>query len=233
MTFTLDLDKLIDRKCRAAPKIDPNRAWLHVTDMQITCTDQNASGYLKGGNGVPSGEECVVACNRVIDRCREEGIGVSWSMFGVEADGSDAGLFLDKVRFWYPNGGSDSKWGDPESEIDPRMHKRSAEPIFRRPVPSAFYGTLLERFLTSNQVEFLIIVGISTSYCVRNTAIDASNHNFRPLVLADCTTAYDPYKEDAGYIEALRNVQGQYGDVITSDELFEMLDEATRSRTAA
>ena len=105
------------------------------------------------------------------------------------ADGSDAGLFLDKVRFWYPNGGSDAKWGDPESEIDPRMHRRPEEPVFRRPVPSAFFGTLLERFLTSNRIEYLIIVGLSTSYCVRNTAIDASNYNFRPIVLADCTTA--------------------------------------------
>ena len=90
MSFILDLDKLIDRKCRVAPKIDPARTWLHVTDMQVTCTDPKASGYLKGGNGIPSGDECVVACNRVIDRCRDEGIGISWSMFGVEPDGSDA-----------------------------------------------------------------------------------------------------------------------------------------------
>lgn len=233
MSFILDLDKLIDRKCRVAPKIDPARTWLHVTDMQVTCTDPKASGYLKGGNGIPSGDECVVACNRVIDRCRDEGIGISWSMFGVEPDGSDAGLWLDKVRFWYPNGGSDAKWGDSESEIDPRMHRYDDEPVFRRPVPSAFFGTLFERYLTSNRIECLVIVGLSTSYCVRNTAIDASNHNFRPIVLADCTSAYDPYEEGAGYIEALRNVQGQYGDIITSDELFDMLDEAKRTRTAA
>jgi nicotinamidase-related amidase len=230
MPFSLDLDKLIDRKCRVAPKIDLARTWLHVTDMQVTCTDPNASGYLKGGHGIPSGDECVASCNAVIDRCHEEGVGVSWSMFGVEADGSDAGLFLDKVRFWYPNGGSDAKWGDAESEIDPRMHRKPDEPVFRRPVPSAFYGTLLERFLTSNRIEYLIVVGLSTSYCVRNTAIDASNHNFRPIVLADCTTAYDPYGETGGFVEALRNVQGQYGDVITSTELFAMFDEAKHTR---
>ena len=233
MPFEIDLDRLIDRKCRVAPTIDPARAWLHVTDMQVTCTDPKASGYLKGGHGIPSGDECVASCNRVIDRCRQEGIRVSWSMFGVEPDGSDAGLFLDKVRFWYPNGGSDAKWGDPESEIDPRMHRDPKEPVFKRPVPSAFFGTLFERYLTSNRIEFLIIVGLSTSYCVRNTAIDASNYNFRPIVLADCSTAYDPYEKTAGYVEALRNVQGQYGDVITSDELFKMFDEAKRRRAAA
>ena len=48
MPFTLDLDKLIDRKCRVAPTIDLSRAWLHVTDMQVTCTDPKASGYLAG-----------------------------------------------------------------------------------------------------------------------------------------------------------------------------------------
>lgn len=226
MPFTINLDEVIDRKCRVAATIDPARTWLHVTDMQVTCTDPKASGYLKGGHGIPSGDETVHSCNRVIDRCRAENIPISWSMFGVEPDMSDAGTFLDKVRFWYPNGGSDSKWGDPESEIDPRMHRRPEEPVFRRPVPSAFFGTLFERFLTSRRVEYLIIVGFSTSYCVRNTAIDASNHNFRPIVLADCTTAYDPYGTTGGYIEALRNIQGQYGDILTSDELFAMLDEA-------
>ncbi len=229
MPFTLKLDEILDRKCRAAPTVDLKRTWLHVTDMQITCTDPKASGYLVGGHGKPTGDETVQACNKVIDRCRAEGIPVSWSMYGIEPDGSDAGIFLDKVRFWYPNGGSDTKWDDPESEIDPRMHRQPNEPVFRRAVCSAFFGTNLDRFLTSRHIEYLIVVGLSTSFCVRNTAIDASNYNIRPIVLADCTTDFDPYGTNGGYIEALRCVQGMYGDVITSDELFGMFDAAKKS----
>jgi biuret amidohydrolase len=226
MPFTFELDNLMNRDRRVAPTIDPSRAWLHVTDMQVTCTDPQASCFLPGGNGAPSGDECVTACQRVISRCREAGIPVSWSMFGVNDDGSDAGVFLDNVRFWYPNGGSDSKWSDPESEIDPRLGRLPDEPVFRRPKPSVFFGTLFHNYLTAHDIRYLILVGLSTSSCVRNTAIDASNFNIRTLVLADCTTAYDEPGSAATYVEALKNVQGQYGDVITSDEFFAMLDKA-------
>jgi len=230
MPFTIDLDAIMNRSYRVAPTIDPTRAWLHVTDMQTTCTHPTASCFLQGGEGVPSGDEVLESTNRVIARCRAEGIKVSWSMFGVNDDGSDAGLFLDKVRFWYPNGGSDSKWSDPESDIDPRMDRLPSEPVLKRPKPSAFFGTLLHNYLTAHRVEYLILVGLSTSFCVRNTAIDASNFNIRTLVLADCTSAYDDPGSNSAYIEALKNIQGQYGDVITSQELFGMLDEAKAAR---
>lgn len=226
MPLTIDLDKLMNRSVKIAPTIDPAKTWLHVTDMQVTCTDPNASGYLVGGGGAPSGDDCVEVCNNVIRRCRAEGIGVSWSIWGVRDDGLDAGLYNDKVRFWYPNGGSDGKLSDPETEIDPRMDRLPEEPVFTRPKFSAFEGTLLDNILTANRIEYLIIVGLSTSYCVRNTAIDAWNRNLRALVVADSTTAYDEDPENPAYKEALKNVQGTYGDVVTSDELFVMFDEA-------
>jgi nicotinamidase-related amidase len=226
MPLTIDLDQLMNRSVRLAPTVDPKRTWLHVTDMQVTCTDPNASGYLVGGGGAPSGDDCVSACNAVIARCRQEGIGVSWSKWGVRDDGLDAGLYNDKVRFWYPNGGSDGKLSDPETEIDPRMDRLEGDPVFTRPKFSAFNGTALENILTAQGIEYLIIVGLSTSYCVRNTAIDAWNMNIRALVVADCTTAFDEDPENPAYKEALKNVQGTYGDVVTSQELFGMLDQA-------
>jgi len=228
MPLTIDLDQLMDRSVRLAPTIDPARTWLHVTDMQVTCTDPKASGYLVGGGGAPSGDDCVEVCNRIIKRCREEGIGVSFSKWGVRDDGLDAGLYNDKVRFWYPDpsNASDGKLSHPETEIDPRMNRKDDDPVFTRPKFSAFNGTVLENILTGNRIEYLIIVGLSTSYCVRNTAIDAWNLNIRALVVADATTAYDVDPQNPAYREALKNVQGTYGDVVTSDELFTMIDEA-------
>jgi nicotinamidase-related amidase len=227
MPLEIDLDQLMDRSVRLAPGLDLSRTWLHVTDMQTTCTDPNASGFIRGGGGTPSGDDCVAVSNDIIDRARELGIPVSWSRWGVRADGLDAGLYNDKVRFWYPNGGSDGKLSDPETEIDPRMDIRpDEEPVFYRPKFSAFNGTILENLLTANRIEYLIITGLSTSYCVRNTAIDAWNLNIRAIVLADTTTAYDEDPENPAYKEALKNVQGTYGDVLTSDELFVMFDEA-------
>jgi nicotinamidase-related amidase len=226
MPLEIDLDQLMDRSVRLAPDLDLSRTWLHVTDMQTTCTDPSASGYIRGGGGTPSGDDCVSACNDIIDRARELGIPVSWSRWGVRPDGLDAGLYNDKVRFWYPNGGSDGKFGDAETEIDPRMHFQEGEPVFDRPKFSVFNGTTFENMLTANRIEYLILVGLSTSYCIRNTAIDAWNLNIRSVVVADATAAYDHDPQNPAYREALKNVQGTYGDVVTSSELFGMFDEA-------
>lgn len=228
MPLTLDLDKLMDRSVRIAPTLDPSRTWLHVTDMQVTCTDPKASGYLVGGGGAPSGDDCVGVCNDVIRRARQSSVPVSWSRWGVRADGLDAGLYNDKVRFWYPNGGSDGKFGDPETEIDPRMDRRPEEPVLDRPKFSVFNGTVFENMLTARRIEYLILVGLSTSYCIRNTAIDAWNLNIRTLVVADATTAYDVDPENPAYKEALKNIQGTYGDVVTAAELFDMFDAAEK-----
>jgi hypothetical protein len=43
MPLTIDVDRLMNRSVRLAPTIDPARAWLHVTDMQVTCTDPKAT----------------------------------------------------------------------------------------------------------------------------------------------------------------------------------------------
>lgn len=226
MPLEIDLDELMDRNHRVAPDLDVTRTWLHVTDMQTTCTDPNASGYIRGGGGTPSGNDCVEISNDIVDRCRELGIPVSWSRWGVRADGLDAGLYNKKVRFWYPNGGSDGKFGDPETEIDPRMHVQDGDPIFDRPKFSVFNGTVFENLLTANRIETLILVGLSTSFCVRNTAIDAWNLNIPTLVVADATAAYDVDPQNPAYREALKNIQGTYGDVVTSTELYEMFDRA-------
>jgi nicotinamidase-related amidase len=233
MPFEIDLDALMDRRHKVAPTIDPSKAWLHVTDMQITCTDPSASCFLPGGAGVPSGDECVTVSNDIIRRCRALRIPISWSMFGIEDDFSDAGLFETKVHFWYPNGGSFSKWGDPESEIDPRMDRLPNEPVFKRPKPSAFFGTMLHNYLTAHGVEYLILVGLSTSFCIRSTVIDASNFNIKTLTVADATSAYDEPGSSSAFTEALKNIEGQFGDVITSAELFAMFDAAAEPAAAA
>jgi len=48
--------------------------------------------------------------------------------------------------------------------------------------PSAFFGTTLATDLHLLNVDTLVICGVSTSGCVRATALDAMCHGFRPMV---------------------------------------------------
>jgi len=48
--------------------------------------------------------------------------------------------------------------------------------------PSAFFGTTLSTELRLLNVDTLVICGVSTSGCVRATAMDAVCNGFRPMV---------------------------------------------------
>ncbi|MEI6418058.1 MAG: isochorismatase family protein, partial [Sphingomonadales bacterium] len=51
--------------------------------------------------------------------------------------------------------------------------------------PSAFFDTGLAEYLRDRGIDTLIITGLSTSGCVRATAVDAICNGFVPLVVRD------------------------------------------------
>jgi nicotinamidase-related amidase len=57
---------------------------------------------------------------------------------------------------------------------------------------SAFFETNLAELLHSNQVEKLVLLGVSTHGCVLQTAADAYAHNFRVVLARDAIATHDP-----------------------------------------
>ena len=53
--------------------------------------------------------------------------------------------------------------------------------------PSAFFGTSLMAMLTALRVDTAIVTGISTSGCVRATALDAFQHNLHAVIPHEAT----------------------------------------------
>ena len=73
-------------------------------------------------------------------------------------------------------------------------------------------------------VDTLVIIGVTTNFCVRYTVEDAFSLDYHVLVIADCTTATnDPIQYAVGgigqYIAALKDFQIGLGDVWTLAEL--------------
>jgi maleamate amidohydrolase len=98
----------------------------------------------------------------------------------------------------------------------------SGELVVRKTLPSAFAGTGLAQWLASRGVETLVIVGCTTSGCVRATALDAMSGGFRPLVLEDCVgdRALGPHRAN------LFDIAQKYGDVMPSREFFSAVGSA-------
>lgn len=80
---------------------------------------------------------------------------------------------------------------------------------------SAFYPTDLDFVLRQMGVKTVIITGINTDCCVLNSAFDASNRNYRVIVLSDATAGTDEYLEKA----SLSIISLFLGVVMSSDQL--------------
>jgi len=68
--------------------------------------------------------------------------------------------------------------------------------IVLKPRHSGFYQTPLEMLLDDLKAKELIIVGLSTDYCVQCTAMDAYVRGYRVSVPADCTAAETVRRRD-------------------------------------
>lgn len=76
---------------------------------------------------------------------------------------------------------------DPNADQWPEAYgPREQDVIVLKNKPSPFFATPLESWLRYADIDSVIIVGISTSGCVRAGALDAFNHNFRVTVIEDC-----------------------------------------------
>jgi len=70
-------------------------------------------------------------------------------------------------------------------EWPPEYAPRKEDVIVYKNKPSAFFGTNLEAWLRYDRVDTVIMIGLSTSGCVRAAAVDAFSHNFRVTVVEE------------------------------------------------
>ena len=96
------------------------------------------------------------------------------------AGGADGGVFFRKVP------ALQALVGDgPMGELMPPVAPTDDELVIVKQYASAFFGTSLASTLHAAGVDTVVVVGVSTSGCIRATAVDAIQHGFVPLVVAD------------------------------------------------
>lgn len=95
-------------------------------------------------------------------------------------------------------------------EIDGRLMRRPDEPVVVKQGASAFHGTNLASTLTAAAVDTVIVVGATTSGCVRATVVDAVQCGFNVLVPRECVAD----RAEAPHAASLYDIDQKYGDVI-------------------
>jgi nicotinamidase-related amidase len=69
----------------------------------------------------------------------------------------------------------------------PELQPRTSELLIDKPFASAFFDTDLHGHLTELRVDTVVLVGTSTSGCVRATGVDAQQRGYSMVVVRDCT----------------------------------------------
>lgn len=91
--------------------------------------------------------------------------------------------------------------------------------VIRKGVPSAFFDSPLRQMLVNLGVDSVLVCGFTTSGCVRATAVDALQCNFRLLVAREACGDRDRAAHEAN----LRDIGLKYGDVVSAEEAIAML----------
>ena len=159
----------------------------------------------------------IFATKRLLDLARGGDIPIIFTTVSYESHFMDGANFVRKVPA-LKELVEGSKWVDIDDRLD---RKKEAEPLINKKFASAFFGTNLSSLLTHYKVDTTIIVGCSTSGCVRATAVDALQHGYHVLISEDCVG--DRSKE--AHIASLNDIQAKYGDVISSNETKKYLEE--------
>lgn len=108
---------------------------------------------------------------------------------------------------------------EPHNKFCDGVHPVSGELIVHKQYASAFFGTSLASTLVAAGTDTLIILGCSTSGCVRATAVDGVQHGFNVTVVRDCVGDKHPSPHEA----SLFDIDSKYGDVVSKQEAIDYI----------
>jgi len=122
---------------------------------------------------------------------------------------ADGGLFVRKVPALAAFAeDAPGEWGELTLAPTP------GEPVVAKQYASAFFGTTLAPTLQGLGVDTVVVAGVSTSGCVRATAMDALNSGFRPQVVRQACADRSPTLHENN----LADLDAQHADVVDLPE---------------
>lgn len=109
--------------------------------------------------------------------------------------------------------------GNPYAETCDEVLPAAGETVITKNYASAFFGTSLSSTLTAKGIDTVILIGCSTSGCIRASAVDATQYGFRTIVVRECVGDRHPEPHEAN----LFDIDSKYGDVVSKAEVLEYL----------
>ncbi|MFZ4690572.1 MAG: isochorismatase family protein [Polymorphobacter sp.] len=125
-------------------------------------------------------EAARASAARLHSAARAAGVPCVFTRVEYSADGHEGGVFYKKIAALRC-----FERGNPMGDFTPELTPLIGDETVTKHYPSAFFGTGLAEHLHARGIDTILITGLSTSGCVRASAVDALCHGFVPLVVVD------------------------------------------------
>lgn len=104
-------------------------------------------------------------------------------------------------------------------KVDARLASEPGESLIEKHFASGFFATDLDHQLRAQKVDSLVVTGLTTSGCVRATAVDGLQHNYKVVVASDAVGD----RNAAAHQANLFDLQAKYADVLDNEHLLNLL----------
>lgn len=183
-----------------------SKSALIVVDMVYDFTNPDGLVYY------PQNREILPRIAQVVEQCRNYGMTIIYMQHCYRKGKPEKNLVNMRPNCIEGSGGE---------TIDPMLPVHPEDYVIKKRRYSGFFGTDLDLVLRENHVENTIIVGTKTNCCIRATVTDAYYLDYQPIVLRDCVATNSDVVNEVH----LTDIQKYFGQVITSDELFQWMKE--------
>lgn len=161
-------------------------------------------------------EDSLEHCVELLDAAREARVPIYWTNVEYEPGGADGGVFFRKLPVLRV-----FERGSPLGAFPSQLEPRPGEPVLTKQYPSAFFGTPLADRLHEEGVDTVLIAGLTTSGCVRASAVDAMQYGFVPVVVRESVGDRSAEQHEAN----LYDLEVKYADVVAQSEVLSWLRE--------
>lgn len=188
------------------------------TKTALICVDFQKNLTVEGGgNYYPTATEMLPRCIENINKFRSLGTHIIyiWTRIhpstGFTCAGSAVNPELAGRHVPRP------EWG---LELDDNLPILQEDDVICKFTYSAFWGTPLVERLQQLGIENVLVCGIKTNVCVRQTAIDSISHNFKTYIISDMTSTNNEEMKEYHLAE----MNKYFAKVIDSAEVLRRLE---------
>ncbi len=157
----------------------------------------------------PLARKTISPINRLIREFRRKGWPV---VFSTDAFHEEDFIFKGRMK---PH----SLAGTEGAEVIGELDRAEQDLWLPKPRFSAFFKTELDQWLKQRGVTLCAVAGIATNFCILTTVMDAICHDFKAVLLSDCTAASNENIHEKILDAYRRNPLDPLLRVMTSDEL--------------